>query len=155
MQDANTKDFLWDVVESLRIITECMTLEPGDVIITGAPRRARAKPPGNPPVWMAPGDVCEIEIEGIGTLSNPIIDEQIDTQGDARDQLQTQRPIGAQHGSRGHAIAHCAGQRFSKCDGCKFGCGKAQCGACAVVSGRRQPGAQLCGPLVVSGLVAR
>ena len=74
MQDANTQDFLWDAVESLRIITECMTLEPGDVIITGTP--AGVGYARNPPVWMAPGDVCEIEIEGIGILSNPIIDEQ-------------------------------------------------------------------------------
>lgn len=74
MQDANTKDFLWNVVESLRIITECMSLEPGDVIITGTP--AGVGYARTPPVWMAPGDVCEIEIEGIGTLSNPIIDEQ-------------------------------------------------------------------------------
>ena len=74
MQDANTKDFLWNVVESLRIITECMTLEPGDVIITGTP--AGVGYARTPPVWMAPGDVCEIEIEGIGALSNPIIDEQ-------------------------------------------------------------------------------
>lgn len=73
MQDANTQDFLWNVVESLRIITECMTLEPGDVIITGTP--AGVGYARKPPVWMAPGDVCEIEIEGIGTLSNPIIDE--------------------------------------------------------------------------------
>jgi len=74
MQDANTHDFLWNVVEALRIITECMTLEPGDVIITGTP--AGVGYARTPPVWMAPGDVCEIEIEGIGTLSNPIIDEQ-------------------------------------------------------------------------------
>ncbi len=74
MQDANTKDFLWDVVESLCIITECMTLEPGDVIITGTP--AGVGYARTPPVWMAPGDVCEIEIEGIGILSNPIADEQ-------------------------------------------------------------------------------
>ncbi len=74
MQDANTKDFLWNVVESLRIITECMTLEPGDVVITGTP--AGVGYARTPPVWMAPGDVCEIEIEGIGTLSNPIVDEQ-------------------------------------------------------------------------------
>ncbi|MDP3702017.1 MAG: fumarylacetoacetate hydrolase family protein [Hylemonella sp.] len=73
MQDANTKDFLWDVVESLCIITECMTLEPGDVIITGTP--AGVGYARTPPVWMAPGDVCEIEIEGIGILSNPIADE--------------------------------------------------------------------------------
>jgi 2-keto-4-pentenoate hydratase/2-oxohepta-3-ene-1,7-dioic acid hydratase in catechol pathway len=74
MQDANTKDFLWNVVESLRIITECMTLEPGDVVITGTP--AGVGYARTPPVWMQPGDVCEIEIEGIGTLSNPIVDEQ-------------------------------------------------------------------------------
>ena len=74
MQDGNTKDFLWNVVESLRIITECMTLEPGDVVITGTP--AGVGYARTPPVWMAPGDVCEIEIEGIGILSNPIADEQ-------------------------------------------------------------------------------
>lgn len=74
MQDGNTKDFLWNVVESLRIITECMTLEPGDVVITGTP--AGVGYARTPPVWMTPGDVCEIEIEGIGTLSNPIVDEQ-------------------------------------------------------------------------------
>ncbi len=74
MQDANTRDFLWDVAESLRIITECMTLEPGDVIITGTP--AGVGYARTPPVWMAPGDICEIEIEGIGILSNPIADEQ-------------------------------------------------------------------------------
>ena len=73
MQDANTKDFLWDVVEALCIITECMTLEPGDVIITGTP--AGVGYARTPPVWMAPGDVCEIEVEGIGVLSNSIADE--------------------------------------------------------------------------------
>jgi 2-keto-4-pentenoate hydratase/2-oxohepta-3-ene-1,7-dioic acid hydratase in catechol pathway len=74
MQDANTHDFLWDVVESLRIITECLTLEPGDVIITGTP--AGVGYARTPPVWMKAGDVCEIEIEGVGILSNPIEDEQ-------------------------------------------------------------------------------
>jgi 2-keto-4-pentenoate hydratase/2-oxohepta-3-ene-1,7-dioic acid hydratase in catechol pathway len=74
MQEANTRDFLFDVVEALCLITECLTLEPGDVIITGTPGgvgHART-----PPVWMAPGDVCEIDIEGIGVLSNPIADEK-------------------------------------------------------------------------------
>ena len=73
MQDANTRDFLVNVVEALCLVTECMTLEPGDVIITGTPGgvgHART-----PPVWMAPGDVCDIDIEGIGMLSNPIADE--------------------------------------------------------------------------------
>ena len=74
MQDANTKDFLFDVVESLCIITECLTLEPGDVIITGTP--AGVGYARTPPVWMAPGDICEIDIEGVGVLSNPIADEK-------------------------------------------------------------------------------
>ena len=74
MQDANTHDFLWGVVESLCIITECMTMEPGDVIITGTP--AGVGYARTPPVWMKPGDVCEIEIEGVGVLSNTIADEQ-------------------------------------------------------------------------------
>jgi 2-keto-4-pentenoate hydratase/2-oxohepta-3-ene-1,7-dioic acid hydratase in catechol pathway len=74
MQDANTKDFLFDVVESLCIITECITLEPGDVIITGTP--AGVGYARTPPVWMAPGDICEIDIEGVGILSNPIADEK-------------------------------------------------------------------------------
>jgi 2-keto-4-pentenoate hydratase/2-oxohepta-3-ene-1,7-dioic acid hydratase in catechol pathway len=73
MQDSNTKLFLWDVVEALCIITECMTLEPGDVIITGTP--AGVGYARKPPVWMKPGDVCEIEIEQIGILRSTIVDE--------------------------------------------------------------------------------
>jgi 2-keto-4-pentenoate hydratase/2-oxohepta-3-ene-1,7-dioic acid hydratase in catechol pathway len=74
MQDANTSDFLWDVVETLVLITECLTLEPGDVVITGTP--AGVGYARTPPVWMAPGDTIEIEVEGIGVLSNPIADEK-------------------------------------------------------------------------------
>jgi 2-keto-4-pentenoate hydratase/2-oxohepta-3-ene-1,7-dioic acid hydratase in catechol pathway len=73
MQDSNTSLFLWGVVEALCIITECMTLEPGDVIITGTP--AGVGYARKPPVWMLPGDVCEIDIEGIGILSSTITDE--------------------------------------------------------------------------------
>lgn len=73
MQDANTKDFLWGIVETLILITECMTLEPGDVVITGTP--AGVGYARTPPVFMKAGDVCEIEIEGIGILSNTIEQE--------------------------------------------------------------------------------
>jgi 2-keto-4-pentenoate hydratase/2-oxohepta-3-ene-1,7-dioic acid hydratase in catechol pathway len=73
MQDANTNDFLWDVKESLVILTECMTLEPGDVIITGTP--AGVGYARTPPVFMQPGDTIEIEVEGIGVLRNSIADE--------------------------------------------------------------------------------
>lgn len=70
MQNANTKDFLWGVAETIQLITECMTLEPGDVVITGTP--AGVGYARTPPVFMKLGDLCEIEIEGIGVLQNSI-----------------------------------------------------------------------------------
>lgn len=73
MQNANTKDFLWNVAETISLITECMTLEPGDVVITGTP--AGVGYARNPPIFMKPGDTCEIEIESIGILRNTITDE--------------------------------------------------------------------------------
>ena len=73
MQNANTKDFLWGVAETIVLITECMTLEPGDVVITGTP--AGVGYARRPPVFMKPGDICEIEIESIGILQNTIKDE--------------------------------------------------------------------------------
>lgn len=74
MQDANTKSFLWGVVETLVLITECMTLEPGDVVITGTP--AGVGYARKPPVFMKHGDTLEVEIEGVGVLCNPIVDEK-------------------------------------------------------------------------------
>jgi 2-keto-4-pentenoate hydratase/2-oxohepta-3-ene-1,7-dioic acid hydratase in catechol pathway len=50
-----------------------MTLEPGDVVITGTPAGVGYE--RTPPVFMKPGDVCEIEIESIGILRNTIADE--------------------------------------------------------------------------------
>ena len=73
MQNANTKDFLWDVAETIVLITECMTLEPGDVVITGTP--AGVGYARTPPIFMKPGDICEIEIENIGILRNSIQDQ--------------------------------------------------------------------------------
>jgi 2-keto-4-pentenoate hydratase/2-oxohepta-3-ene-1,7-dioic acid hydratase in catechol pathway len=73
MQNANTKDFLWNVAETIVLITECMTLEPGDLVITGTP--AGVGYARTSPVFMKPGDICEIEIESIGILRNSIADE--------------------------------------------------------------------------------
>jgi 2-keto-4-pentenoate hydratase/2-oxohepta-3-ene-1,7-dioic acid hydratase in catechol pathway len=73
MQNGNTKEFLWDVVEMIVLISECMTLEPGDVVITGTP--AGVGYARTPPVFMKSGDICEIEIEGIGILRNSIEDQ--------------------------------------------------------------------------------
>ena len=73
MQDGNTDDMVFPVARALTFITEAMTLEPGDLLATGTPSGVGFA--RTPPVWMKPGDVVEIEIEGIGTLSNPVEDE--------------------------------------------------------------------------------
>jgi acylpyruvate hydrolase len=70
MQQANTRDMIWGVAETIALLSEVMTLEPGDVIIMGTP--AGVGQARKPPVWMRPGDTFEVEIEGIGSLSNPI-----------------------------------------------------------------------------------
>jgi len=75
MQSANTDLLMFPVAESLVYLTEGMTLEPGDIILTGTPSGVgHARKPE--PVWMKPGDTCEIEVEGVGTLRNPIEDEK-------------------------------------------------------------------------------
>jgi 2-keto-4-pentenoate hydratase/2-oxohepta-3-ene-1,7-dioic acid hydratase in catechol pathway len=73
MQSDNTDNMMFPVVEMLVYITQGITLEPGDIIFTGTPSgvgHAR-----KPPVWMKSGDTCEVEIQGIGVLRNPIADE--------------------------------------------------------------------------------
>ena len=73
LQDANTSDMLFSVAETVAILTEAMTLEPGDLLVMGTP--AGVGHARKPPLWMKDGDTCEIEIEGIGILSNPVRDE--------------------------------------------------------------------------------
>jgi 2-keto-4-pentenoate hydratase/2-oxohepta-3-ene-1,7-dioic acid hydratase in catechol pathway len=66
-QDAPTSDMLFDVPTLIAVASRVMTLEPGDLIATGTP--AGVGP-------LAPGNVVEIEIEGIGTLHNPVVEEE-------------------------------------------------------------------------------
>lgn len=73
MQDANTRDMIFPVAETIEILSECMTLEPGDVLVMGTP--AGVGYARKPPVWMKAGDTIEIDIEGVGILSNPVADE--------------------------------------------------------------------------------
>jgi len=73
MQDANTSDMIFSVAETIQLLAQCMTLEPGDAIIMGTP--AGVGQARTPPVWMKPGDTIEIEIEKIGVLRNPIVAE--------------------------------------------------------------------------------
>ena len=75
MQEANTRDMIWGVAETITLLTECLTLEPGDVIIMGTP--AGVGQARTPPVWMKAGDTVEIEIERIGVLRNTIQNEVV------------------------------------------------------------------------------
>ena len=73
MQDGNTDDLIFDIATLVSEISEVMTLEPGDVIITGTPFGVGFV--RKPPLFMKAGDVCEVEIEGIGILRNSVADE--------------------------------------------------------------------------------
>ena len=73
MQDSRTDLLIFGVAELIALISVAMSLEPGDVIITGTPGGVGAA--RKPPVFMQPGDVFEVEIEGLGVLSNPVLDE--------------------------------------------------------------------------------
>jgi len=75
LQDGNTADLVFGVRRLVAFASAVMTLEPGDLILTGTPSGigyART-----PPVSMAPGDVVEVEIEGIGVLRNPVVAEEV------------------------------------------------------------------------------
>jgi acylpyruvate hydrolase len=72
MQRGNTKTFIFDVRYLVSYLSGLMTLSPGDLIATGTP-------PGvglgmKPPVFMNPGDVCRVEISGLGSMENPVKD---------------------------------------------------------------------------------
>ena len=73
MQSASTSDMIFDVATTIELLSTFLTLEAGDVLVMGTPSGigfAR-----DPKVFMKHGDVCEVEIEGIGILRNQIVDE--------------------------------------------------------------------------------
>lgn len=74
MQNSNTKQMIFSVVELMVYLSQVFTVEPGDLIYTGTP-------PGvglarKPPVFLKDGDVAEVEIEGLGVLRNPVVQEK-------------------------------------------------------------------------------
>jgi 2-keto-4-pentenoate hydratase/2-oxohepta-3-ene-1,7-dioic acid hydratase in catechol pathway len=71
LQQANTRDMIFSVAETISYISQLMTLEPGDLIATGTPEGVGFK--RNPPIFLCEGDVVEVEIEGIGLLRNPVV----------------------------------------------------------------------------------
>lgn len=73
VQRAKIDDMVFGVAKLVSIISQTMTLEPGDLIVTGTPSGVGGA--RKPPLYMKPGDVCEVEIERLGTLVNSIADE--------------------------------------------------------------------------------
>jgi 2-keto-4-pentenoate hydratase/2-oxohepta-3-ene-1,7-dioic acid hydratase in catechol pathway len=71
MQNSNTRNMIFKVPDLVSYISQVMTLEVGDVIATGTPGGVGFV--RNPQVFMKPGDVTEIELEGIGVLRNPVV----------------------------------------------------------------------------------
>ena len=75
LQSSNTANMIWSVAQTIATISEYTTLEPGDLIAMGTPPGVgHAKKPN--PRWLVPGEVVDIEIEGIGVCSSPIVDEK-------------------------------------------------------------------------------
>ena len=73
VQQASTDDLVFDVATIIHTISQAFTIEPGDVIVTGTPSGVGMA--RKPPLWMKAGDVCEVTVEGIGTLRNPVADQ--------------------------------------------------------------------------------
>ncbi len=76
MQSARTSQMLVDVPSAVEFFSSFTTLRPGDVIATGTPGGVGFA--RKPPVWLQPGDVIEITIEGIGTIRNRVVAESGD-----------------------------------------------------------------------------
>lgn len=71
LQDSNTADLIFGTRYLISYLSQGMTLAPGTVILTGTPEGVGM---GRTPArWLKPGDVCEVEIDGIGTLRNPVV----------------------------------------------------------------------------------
>jgi 2-keto-4-pentenoate hydratase/2-oxohepta-3-ene-1,7-dioic acid hydratase in catechol pathway len=71
MQDSNTSNMIFGVGEIVSFVSQAITLEPGDLIITGTPAGVGAF--RDPPVWLKPGDEITIEIDGVGSITNPVV----------------------------------------------------------------------------------
>ncbi|MEW6272260.1 MAG: fumarylacetoacetate hydrolase family protein [Thermodesulfobacteriota bacterium] len=76
-QDGSTRDMIFDVARQIEHLTTAFTLEAGDIISTGTP--AGVGIVRRPPLLLAPGDVVRVEIDGIGTIENPVVEEPDDT----------------------------------------------------------------------------
>jgi 5-carboxymethyl-2-hydroxymuconate isomerase len=71
MQDGNTANLVFDIPALVEFISAVITLEPGDVVVTGTPAGVGVF--RDPPVLLAPGDVVTVEVGGVGRLTNPVV----------------------------------------------------------------------------------
>lgn len=74
VQDGRTSDMVFGVAELIAFISASITLEPGDLVITGTPSGVGVF--RDPPVFLEPGDVVRVEVERIGSLTNPVVDAE-------------------------------------------------------------------------------
>lgn len=74
VQDGNTAEMIFSAAETIAFLSQIMTLEPGDIIATGTP--AGVGNSRTPKLFLRPGDIVEVEIEGIGRLRNPVAQAQ-------------------------------------------------------------------------------
>lgn len=73
VQDSNTSGMIFGIAETIAFISSLITLEVGDIIATGTPAGVGAM--RVPPLWLADGDEVEVEVEGLGTIRNPVAHE--------------------------------------------------------------------------------
>lgn len=73
VQSANTRDMIFDVETTISLLSQVFALQPGDVVLMGTP--AGVGFVRTPPLFLKPGDICEVEIDRLGTLRNSVIDE--------------------------------------------------------------------------------
>ena len=73
VQSASTDDLVFDVATLVHELSQAFTLEAGDIIVSGTPSGVGLA--RKPPLWMRAGDICEVELEGIGVLRNGIEDQ--------------------------------------------------------------------------------
>ena len=73
VQDALLSQMIFDLPRQIEYCSTFTRLEPGDVIVTGTPGGVGSR--RTPPLWLKPGDIVEIEIDGVGVLRNPVTQE--------------------------------------------------------------------------------
>src|SRR5690606_13245026 len=75
VQETPTADMIFSIAEIVAFLSGSTTLRPGTVILTGTPLRVGMAQ--EPPRWLRPGDVVEVEVDGVGLLTNPVREESL------------------------------------------------------------------------------